>query len=462
MMTVMDRTKYQRHRAMRDAGPGAGIFLYELAWPMLLFASLGAITWAVRGTGGWDGIEGTYLPGMSWGLLWYYLCYRKGIDARNIAFWLGLGIALGGELGYGQYVSWMLGRFEVGDGTIPIANSAGYLWFFICGMGWAAPGAIFLGWALSEKSSPLRWAVRIVIPLGAAYLGWLLVQMQPAWFFPHYDAVNYAEPCRHLERTMYTNTQNFGVVAWWLGAMIVAAFQKDKFTLVAGAIVGIGFGPGFLISALWCWGYTYAPGFTDWWKVWELHAGFNLGILYVITLYWATRQVDKAHEPDGTPRTPPEPSRFSPRVVECLKNISLIMAAFVLFFIAFKGGSHGMSLYMESYSTADVDQYDWPAARVWVFAPFLTVIAGWTLFASGRAIARARGDDWRNHVVPRLSERIAIMMCILTFIGAVTIWTTGEVRTGAKIGTLYVVFLGLALAAYNRLNTHFDAIDHRP
>ncbi|NIA13781.1 MAG: hypothetical protein GWP08_06835 [Nitrospiraceae bacterium] len=459
MMTVSDCAKYQRHRAMRDAGPASRTFLYELAWPLLLFASLGAITWAVRGTGGWDGIEGTYLPGMSWGLLWYYLCYRKGIDARNIPFWLGLGIALGGELGYGQYVSWMQGRFQVADGTIPIANSAGYLWFFICGMGWAAPGAIFLGWALSEKTSLLRWTMRVVVPLGVAYLAWFLVQKQPAWFFPHYDTGIYAELCDPLERTVYTNTQNFGVVAWWLGAMIVAAFQRDKFTLVVGAIVGIGFGPGFLISALWCWGYTYAPGFTDWWKMWELHAGFNLGILYVITLYWATRQVDKAHEPDGTPRAAPAPSRIPPRVVECLKNISLIMAAFVLFFIAFKGGTYGMGLYMEFYGMADFDQYDWPASRVWLFAPFLTAIAGLTLFAIARAIYRACSDNWRNQEVPRLPERIAAMMFILTFIGAVTIWTTGDTRTGAKIGTLYVVFLGLAFAAYNRLNAHFDEID---
>ena len=74
MMTVADKAKYQRHRER-------GTAVYGLWLPILLFGSMGAITWAIRGTGGWGGIDGTIIPGMTWGLLWYYLCYRKGIDA---------------------------------------------------------------------------------------------------------------------------------------------------------------------------------------------------------------------------------------------------------------------------------------------------------------------------------------------------------------------------------------------
>ena len=77
MMTIADYEKYQRHR---DARTGGG----EWSLAMLLFAGIGAITWAIRGSAGWGGIEGTILPGMTWGLLWCYLCHRKGIDARGI------------------------------------------------------------------------------------------------------------------------------------------------------------------------------------------------------------------------------------------------------------------------------------------------------------------------------------------------------------------------------------------
>ncbi|MFH1742318.1 MAG: hypothetical protein ABIH23_25215, partial [bacterium] len=114
MMTVTDPEKYQQHREARGPLLGGAVTPRELWLAILLFGSIGAITWAIRGSDGWGGIDGTILPGMTWGLLWYYLCYRKGIDAKGISFWLGLGIALGGELGYGQYVSWIQGKFNVG------------------------------------------------------------------------------------------------------------------------------------------------------------------------------------------------------------------------------------------------------------------------------------------------------------------------------------------------------------
>ncbi len=109
---------------------------------MLLFASMGAITWAIRGTSGWGGIDGTIVPGMTWGILWWYVCWRRGVDARGVSLWLGLGISLGGELGYGQYVSWIRGSFNVGDETVPIAPWIGYAWFALCGVGWAPRGEL--------------------------------------------------------------------------------------------------------------------------------------------------------------------------------------------------------------------------------------------------------------------------------------------------------------------------------
>lgn len=132
-MNIADQRTYQRHREGRTG-------IEEILFAMLVFASMGAITWAIRGTSGWSGIDGTIVPGMTWGLLWWYICWRKGIDARGVPLWLGLGIALGGELGYGQYVSWIRGMFNVGDEIVPVAPWIGYAWFAICGVGWGAPG----------------------------------------------------------------------------------------------------------------------------------------------------------------------------------------------------------------------------------------------------------------------------------------------------------------------------------
>jgi len=89
------------------------------------------------------------VPGLTWGLLWYYLCRRKGIDARSIVLWLGMGIAIGGELGYGQYASWLRGNFSYRDEILPVSPWTGCAWFVICGIGWGAPGGILLGWALN-------------------------------------------------------------------------------------------------------------------------------------------------------------------------------------------------------------------------------------------------------------------------------------------------------------------------
>ena len=121
MMTVADAGLYRCHRAVREH---EGIFSIHGTWlPMLLFGSMGAITWAIRGSNGWGGIDGTIVPGLTWGLLWYYLCRRKGIDARSIVLWLGMGIAIGGELGYGQYASLAPGNL-VTDEILPVSPLA--------------------------------------------------------------------------------------------------------------------------------------------------------------------------------------------------------------------------------------------------------------------------------------------------------------------------------------------------
>ena len=151
MMNILNKEIYEQHFNSRKIGQRN--WVYDLLLPILLFGSIGAIAWAIRGTAGWGGVDGTVLPGLIWGILWYYLAFRNGIDARGIVFWLGLGIALGGELGYGQYVGWIRGIFNVGDETIAIEPWLGYFWLILCGIGWAAPGGILLGWALGDNVS---------------------------------------------------------------------------------------------------------------------------------------------------------------------------------------------------------------------------------------------------------------------------------------------------------------------
>ena len=521
MMTVAKKERYQRHREARGRESLSAV--HELWLPMLLFGSMGAITWAIRGTNGWGGIDGTIVPGMTWGLLWYYLCHRKGIDARGLVLWLGMGIALGGELGYGQYVSWIRGMFNVGDEVIPIAPWVGYAWFAICGIGWGAPGGIMLGWALHGKASLGCWFVRsflmlvllvLLFNLGTPLLGsgaveWLggrLVESCPWLLFPNSGLEIYAgELGKHLGRTVYTNTQNFAVLVWWAGAMCVAALQRDRTTLVSGAVIGGGFGIGFVLSALWCLGYGYAPGYVDWWKMWELNAGFNLGLLYVIVLYWAVRQVDKTHEPGGTPRATPcvqhgpstavasafmalsgfvlifaagyeyffwtglllglfyvaamfvatwsvDANGDSTRVDDPRMSISLAFSAFLLVFILLHGGVSRTGVLLELYKAEDVDQYAWPPGRIALFVPAAAVVIGATLVAMRRILRPSGTAGAPGMKATRLPERMADLLMFIGIVGTASIWP-------AQIGVLYAVFLCFAIFAFIRLNRRFDDID---
>lgn len=513
-MTILRAEKYRQHREARTQKLFSNF--HEIFLLMLLFGSMGAITWAIRGSAGWGGVDGTVVPGLMWGLLWYYVCFRKGIDARGIILWLGLGIALGGELGYGQYVSWIQGRFYAGEEIIAISPWKGYIWFVLCGVGWAAPGGILLGWALGGRASASRWIVRafllislLVVLFAWQFVDWLgmqFVRFVPQLLFPNADLGIYAGTLgKHLSRTIYTNTQNFVVVVWWIIALLAAAFQRDRATLVTGLVLGAGFGLGFMQSALWCLGYGFAPGFIDWWKMWELNAGFNLGLLYVIVLIWAIRKTDSEHHSDGIHYAATDvgiartlakerynslflaiggalliyfmgfeyffwtgvflsvfyfiavclpPMRIGgatdpDRIAVERKDILLTFSAFLLVFLMFHGASERAGIFLGLYQADAVDQYAWPPARIALFAPVALILVGTTVFRIWRILHTPKRE---NLTATRLPERMIDLMTAMGFIGALSIWP-------AKIGVLYALFLIFALFAFTRINRRLDRID---
>jgi hypothetical protein len=507
MMMVLDNARFQRYRRAREQTDR--LLLHDLWLPALLFGGVGAITWAIRGTDGWGGIDGTLAPGLAWGLIWHYLCARRGIDARGVVLWLGLGIALGGELGYGQYVSWIRGQFETEGGILPVARGTGLAWFILCGIGWGAPGGILLGWALDARRTVRVWTLRAALvvvllafifnlpfaPGGAGMVSWLGEQVArhcPWLLFPLSGSVDYAGTAdRDLVRTIYTNTQNFAVVAWWLAALAVAALERSRATLVSGAVIGGGFGIGFMVSALWCLGYAHAPHWIDWWKMWELHAGFNLGLLYAVVLYWASRRLEKTGAPSAPPRILPADStatgfmaaagfvlvfaagveyffwtglalalfypaslivavRFAPgHAVETRKHISLVYAAFLLVFMLCHGGVSRLGVFLELYAPEAVDQYAWPPARIALLVPPAAVLVIATLIAMAKPL---RAGVLSAAPSPRLPARMIDLFAFIGLVGAVSIWPS-------KIGVLYAFLLCLTLFACTRINRRFDELD---
>lgn len=511
-MNILSSVRYKQHFEYRKSGKGP--LIYELLLPTLLFASIGAITWAIRGTAGWGGVDGTVVPGLTWGLLWYYLAYRRGIDARGIVLWLGLGLALGGELGYGQYTGWIQGVFQVGNETIHISPLLGYFWFTMCGIGWAAPGGILLGWALSKSTSVRIWTVRslilllllavLFVPSVIDYLGDILLKTESSILYPNADKGIYAGNLGdHLSRTVYTNTQNFVVVIWWIVSLLAAIWQRDKVTIVLGLIIGGGFGLGFMQSAIWVLGYGIAPDYIDWWKVWELNSGFNLGVLYAIAFYWAIRNLDKTTALTNNVKIKElEFLKFnkwietlflaiagfvllffvgfeyffwtglalsifyfciicftvvgdseSEDIIERRKKIVLIYSVFLLMFLLFHGGSERLGVIFELYSPDEVSQYSWPINRVLLFAPVAIVIVMVTLFSIRKALRTNVDRREVNCIDSKLTMRIIDLLMIIGFIGVLSIWP-------AKISIFYALFLGLSVFAVNRIENVFNKLDN--
>ncbi|TWU13691.1 hypothetical protein CA54_25260 [Symmachiella macrocystis] len=565
-MNIADPEIYQRHKDNRTS-------MREVVLVSLVFAGMGAITWAIRGTAGWGGMDGTLVPGLTWGLLWWYVCWQKGIDARGIPLWLGLGITLGGELGYGQYVSWLRGDFNVGDEILPISAWLSLAWFGVCGIGWAAPGGIALGWTFAGRKSLGVWLARLMIPLGFAFLTRIAIQTWPWLFFPKWDLGLYVAESNataaaeaststqgtmlaiwffcallsviacvlttkvtlpqwiargvqisavgivsvlllpvaqwlffpsdalgmfagelggHLSRTVYTNSQNAIVVGWWIGALFVAALNRDRQTWLAGLVIGAGFGVGFPLSALWCLGYQYDPHLVDWWKIWELQSGFNLGLLYVAVLYWAVAKVEnKSVKNSGTERStyqkwcettaaatgvalivhvlsrdyflsagvflailyvaPLMLTAFHKEAVgDRQRGVSFVYSVFLLLFIMAWGVSEREGILLGLYDPKAVDQYAWPTARKIIFAPAGIVIVAAGLFQMWRAIFHPPIGQPPSAAAPRISARLVDLMTFTGVVGAISIWP-------AKIGACYAIVLCLVLFAFNR----FNLVDNR-
>jgi len=88
----------------------------ELVIPVILFGTIGAFYWAVRGTSGYGGTSGAVFAGIGWALCWFFLSYEQHEKKERpyssgwIVLAIKLGIGIGGMHGYGQFISWIMFR----------------------------------------------------------------------------------------------------------------------------------------------------------------------------------------------------------------------------------------------------------------------------------------------------------------------------------------------------------------
>jgi len=438
MMEIFDDDKYKQYREARKIWKSSKSFLIDILLPCLLFGSIGATTWAIRGSGGRSGFDGTIIPGMTWGLLWFYIMYRRGIDARSVFFWLGIGISIGGMFGYGPYVSWIQGNFSLNDaGTRYIDPVIGYIWFLLCGIAWGGIGGIFLGWALGKKVSLKQWIIRLGIPLIFSGIAILIYYLIPPLFNPFYSPALYTESvCHECVDVFETNLTTFIAIMWWIGALFVAFIEKDYHTKNYGLILGIFFGLGFTLSAMWTLGYVWAPGYIDWWKIWELNTGVFGGCIYAIILYLAQKDLDSKYDEN---RELVNPIASKDKNYERNKNIFYILGLASLLILMYYFSTFEMGIILGLYDEASFDDSEYPFPRIILLILGVIIIIIYLIMHYKQI---SKKDSISN-----IHHKEINILCYITLFGVISIWPS-------KILFFYVACLWIGLSALYLLDKY--------
>ena len=304
--------------------------MHDFALPTLLFAALGAMTWAVRGTAGASAMNAHIAPGTTWGAAWWYLAHEPaGRQSRRyasgwIVFALTVGFALAGNRGWVQWANFFEGHLitnRAHNQWVPISRSFGFLWMFLAGAGWAGLPACFLAWCGERR--PLRaweWTVRLACGMGAGYLAWRLYVRFPEVFLPQYTAIK----ARYLDfqsnpdlgRLYRDNGATLRHIGYCVGFLLVRGreegleerrpdFRRSACsTASAGPSARIGSGPLHL----------WPDAHFNFWRCWECCGGISIGVAFGVAYFLVNRPetaAEQARRNEAICRTQPASERGS-------------------------------------------------------------------------------------------------------------------------------------------------------
>lgn len=118
---------------------------HDLILPTVLFASLGAMSWAVRGCSGYGGSAGCLFAGVLWGTAWWFIAREPGPvqTRRYTSGWIILAMCVGfyiaGGRGWAQWWTLYEGRLQTNASKnefVEIAPIYGYAWVFLSAVRW--------------------------------------------------------------------------------------------------------------------------------------------------------------------------------------------------------------------------------------------------------------------------------------------------------------------------------------
>jgi hypothetical protein len=319
--------------------------LRDLVLPTVLFAALGGMTWAVRGSSGFGALKGCVFAGVTWGAAWWLMSIdpSERTQRRYSSGWiilaLAVGIGISGARGWMQWPSFFEGKLLTNYGKgefVPISRAYGFLWLFIAGVPWAGLGACLLAWCGAGR--PLRfweWALRIGCGFAASWLlGDFLFNRFPDVFLPLHSALTdrYSDLSANpnLRRLIGDNHLAMRHLGFYLGFLFFEAARRDWKNVTLILTVGLLNGLGWALCQNWKWAPSLWPNANvNFWRCWESSGGISIGLAYGIAFYLVNRPMALAE--------PSYPSR--PRA----ESLVIFLGLLALFTVFFAGELRGWS-----------------------------------------------------------------------------------------------------------------------
>lgn len=282
---------------------------HDLVLPTLLFAALGAMSWAVRGTAGASAMNAHIAPGLLWGVAWWFAAREpRGEQSRRYAsgwviFSLTVGFALSGNRGWVQWANFFEGHLLTNSTRgewVPISRNYGFLWLFLAGATWAALPACLLAWC--ARGRPLRtweWTLRLGCGLGGAFLAWRVFERFPEIFLPKYHEIAsryrdfHSNP--NLARLYRDNGATIRHAGYCLGFLSFETVRKDWKNVVLISTVGLLNGIGWAICQNWKWAtQVWHDAHFNFWRCWECCGGISIGVALGVAYFLVNRRQSTA------------------------------------------------------------------------------------------------------------------------------------------------------------------------
>ena len=297
----------------------------DLLLPTLLFAALGGMTWAVRGSSGFGASAGCIFAGVALGAAWWFIAREpQGKQTRRyssgwiiLAMTVAFGIA--GNRGWMQWPAFWDNRLYIESQShsfVYIDRCYGFLWLFIAGVPWAGMGACMIAWCASgRRTAPWLWLVRLAFGIGMCYLlGVVLYDRYPTVFLPLYDSLKdkYAASPRGdaLWKMIRDNREAMQQMGLYLGFLLFEVVRRDWKNVTLISTVGLVNGLGWSLLQNWSWAKRLWPGVDfNFWRCWESSGGISIGIAFAVAYFLVNRRMseEEIEKADALRKNAPTP-----------------------------------------------------------------------------------------------------------------------------------------------------------